>query len=161
MNREPIMLKHFPIYIIILCACAQVMLSCAEEESWTSDASARLEFSVDSVVFDTLLSTVPSATRTLTVYNRNADGVRLPLVRLLQGGETFSHELLSVIVIENDQTADQIGCCQDDYQKLFHVMIPFCGIPLYTSFPEKHKWSAFPVMMKCLIEKCRLIWHNN
>lgn len=82
------MLKHFPIYIIILCACAHVMLSCAEEESWTSDASARLEFSVDSVVFDTLLSTVPSATRTLTVYNRNADGVRLPLVRLLQGGES-------------------------------------------------------------------------
>ena len=62
------------------------MLSCAEEDSWTSDASARLQFSSDSVVFDTLLATVPSATRTLTVYNRNADGVRLPLVRLLQGG---------------------------------------------------------------------------
>ncbi|MCR5433196.1 MAG: right-handed parallel beta-helix repeat-containing protein, partial [Bacteroidaceae bacterium] len=78
-------MKRFAIYLIILCACAQGLLSCAEGETWTHEASARLSFSNDSIVFDTLLTTVPSATKTLTVYNPNRDGIRLPAVLLQQG----------------------------------------------------------------------------
>ena len=81
-------MKRFGIYIIILCACAQGLLSCAEGETWTHDASARLSFSNDSIVFDTLLTTVPSATKTLTVYNHNRDGIRLPAVLLQQGSSS-------------------------------------------------------------------------
>lgn len=59
--------------------------ACADFESFTSSPTARLEFSQDTVAFDTIVSTVPSATRTLTVYNHNAKGVRIASVQLGKG----------------------------------------------------------------------------
>lgn len=62
--------------------------ACADYESFTHDASARLEFSEDTVAFDTIVSTVPSATRTLSVYNRNSKGVRIASVQLGKGSNS-------------------------------------------------------------------------
>lgn len=62
--------------------------ACTDYESFTTNPSARLEFSQDTVAFDTIISTVPSATRTLTVYNRNKDGVRIASVQLASGAES-------------------------------------------------------------------------
>lgn len=59
--------------------------ACTDFESFTSDVSARLEFSTDTVAFDTIVSTVPSATRTLIAYNRNKDGLRIASVQLAAG----------------------------------------------------------------------------
>ena len=81
-------MKRFSLYLIILYACARGLMSCADGESWTTSSSALLSFSTDSIVFDTLLATVPSSTKTLTVYNRNADGLRLTGVRLAQGADS-------------------------------------------------------------------------
>lgn len=54
-----------------------LLVSCDDYDSFTTDRSTTLTFSTDSVVFDTLVATIPSATQTLTVYNRADDGLRI------------------------------------------------------------------------------------
>ncbi|MGN0232804.1 MAG: right-handed parallel beta-helix repeat-containing protein [Bacteroidaceae bacterium] len=62
--------------------------ACTDYESFTQNPSARLEFSADTIAFDTIVSTVPSATKTLTVYNRNSSGLRISSVRLANGSSS-------------------------------------------------------------------------
>ncbi len=69
-------------------AVAGGFASCEDTLSFTSDAGALLSFSADTVRFDTVISTVGSSTRRLTVYNRNADGLRVASVRLERGKDT-------------------------------------------------------------------------
>jgi hypothetical protein len=46
-------------------------------------------FSQDTVKFDTLISTIASPTKTLYVFNKNADGVRVSNIRLQKGSESL------------------------------------------------------------------------
>ena len=59
-----------PIFIVLLAACT-------EKETWCSDDSMKLEFSKDTVAFDTIVATVGSSTKTLVVYNKNKKGMRV------------------------------------------------------------------------------------
>ena len=59
--------------------------ACSDYESFSSDPSFRLAFSTDTVAFDTLISTIPSSTKTLFVYNYNNDGMRINTIQL-EGG---------------------------------------------------------------------------
>lgn len=63
--------------------------SCLDKESWTISPDARLAFSSDTIRFDTLISTVPSSTRTLYVYNKGKSGIRLSQVKLAKGAESL------------------------------------------------------------------------
>lgn len=62
-----------------------LVASCSDDESWTTSPSDVLSFSVDTVKFDTLISTVPSATKHLIIYNRGKKGIRIGRVWLSQG----------------------------------------------------------------------------
>ena len=62
--------------------------ACTDYESFTQNASAHLEFSADTIAFDTIVSTVPSTTKTLTVYNRNSSGLRISSVQLADGASS-------------------------------------------------------------------------
>lgn len=75
----------------LLCAlglAAGVLASCADDESFSTSAGSRLAFSTDTVRLDTVFSTVPSAARSLWVFNPSGDGLRLRSVRLERGGES-------------------------------------------------------------------------
>lgn len=60
-------------------------LACDDYDSFTTDRSTTLSFSRDTIAFDTLLTTVPSSTQTLTVFNHADKGVRITDV-WLEGG---------------------------------------------------------------------------
>lgn len=62
-----------------------LFISCDDYDSFTTDRSATLTFSRDTLLFDTLLTTVPSSTLTLAVYNRGDKGLRISEVWLEQG----------------------------------------------------------------------------
>ena len=62
--------------------------ACTDYESFTQNTSAHLEFSADTIAFDTIVSTVPSTTKTLTVYNRNSSGLRISSVQLADGASS-------------------------------------------------------------------------
>ena len=64
---------------------ALLVVACSDYESFSDNPSFRLTFSQDTVAFDTLISTIPSSTKTLFVFNNNNDGVRIN-TRKLEGG---------------------------------------------------------------------------
>ena len=61
------------------------MQSCDDYDSFTSDRAATLNFSADTIRFDTLLTTIPSSTKVLTVFNRGDKGLRISEVWLENG----------------------------------------------------------------------------
>lgn len=77
------MFKQLPIFI--LAAMSIWLTACDDYDSFTTDRSATLRFSVEKVEFDTLITTVPSSTKTLVIYNRGDKGVRINEVRLAAG----------------------------------------------------------------------------
>lgn len=77
------MKKGFFLIFIVIC-----FISCAEKDSWSASPSLHLTFSRDTVAFDTLISTVPSSTKTLTVFNRYKDGLRISKVCLTKGADS-------------------------------------------------------------------------
>ena len=80
-------ISHTFTHYILLCSMAIAMLvmsACSKDEQFTTDRSAVLTFSEDSIKFDTLFgTTIGSKVReTLMIYNRNDNGVRLKNVKL-------------------------------------------------------------------------------
>ncbi|MBR6083173.1 MAG: hypothetical protein IKP62_09630 [Salinivirgaceae bacterium] len=64
------------IFLCGLLLCGVVLLSCQDTEKFTDSPSARLEFSTDTVKFDTIFTTIGSVTKQFRIYNRNKDAVR-------------------------------------------------------------------------------------
>jgi hypothetical protein len=65
-----------------------LLTACENNDSFSTDPSYRLTFSVDTVRIDTLFSDVPSCTKTFWVYNNSSDGVRIRSVRLDRGNQS-------------------------------------------------------------------------
>ena len=60
--------------------------SCKKNNGVNPDASLKLEFSADTVLFDTVFTSLGSATHELMVYNTNKDDLKISSIRLV-GGE--------------------------------------------------------------------------
>lgn len=73
------------IALILLVLTAFLWVSCDKYDSWTTSPNAKLEFSVDTVNFDTIISTHSSTTKTLQVWNRGREGIRINRVALQSG----------------------------------------------------------------------------
>ncbi|RZK29865.1 MAG: hypothetical protein EOO57_18695, partial [Hymenobacter sp.] len=76
--------KYFlPVLVLFSAACSLILPGCKprEEELQTSGG---LEFSADTVKFDTVFTTLRTVTKRLWVYNRNPKGVNVDLVTLDQ-----------------------------------------------------------------------------
>ncbi|MCR5819692.1 MAG: hypothetical protein K6F94_01905 [Bacteroidaceae bacterium] len=73
---------------VILWVFALLIVACESYDDFTADRAATLSFSTDSVRFDTLISTVPSATKTLIVYNHGDKGIRISQVALGRGADS-------------------------------------------------------------------------
>ena len=70
---------------LILSFLALMVVACSDYESFSDNPNYRLEFSQDTVAFDTLVSTIPSSTKTLYAFNNNGNGMRISTIRL-EGG---------------------------------------------------------------------------
>lgn len=80
--------------ILILISAAVFLLalsisinSCSEEK-WNESADFKLEFSSDTVLFDTIFSSIGTATYPLTVYNRSAAKVKISNLELCGGQDS-------------------------------------------------------------------------
>lgn len=80
--------KHLYLKVVTACMFIGAMNSCADDDSFTSSSSNLLSFSTDTVKLDTVFSNVPSAMRSLWVYNNSGDGLRCRSVRLERGAES-------------------------------------------------------------------------
>ena len=59
-------------------------MSCKKDE-FTNSSSAKLDFSTDTVLFDTVFTTVGSATEVFTIFNRNDQPVKVSSIRIAGG----------------------------------------------------------------------------
>ena len=67
---------------------ALLVVACSDYETFSDNPSFRLSFSQDTVAFDTLISTIPSSTKTLYVFNNNGNGMRISTIQLEGGAES-------------------------------------------------------------------------
>lgn len=61
--------------------------SCRKNKETNPDPSLKLEFSADTILFDTVFTSLGSATHELMVYNRHNDDLKISSIRL-KGGES-------------------------------------------------------------------------
>ena len=67
---------------------ALLVVACSDYETFSDNPSFRLSFSQDTIAFDTLISTIPSSTKTLYVFNNNGNGMRISTIQLEGGAES-------------------------------------------------------------------------
>lgn len=75
-----------PTYIVLLAACILALLSssCWKEEDWRTEGIV-LEFSCDTMAFDTVFTQMGTTTRQFKVYNHTGSAVRIGEVTLQSG----------------------------------------------------------------------------
>lgn len=74
-------------FLGLLLASLMLFVACSKDPQITRDSGAKLEFSEDTVLFDTVFTTVGTTTYALKAYNRNDQAVEISSIRLA-GGET-------------------------------------------------------------------------
>lgn len=84
---------NIPVFQYSIFIFALVFSSCRKDKLIT-DPSAKLEFSTNSILFDTVFTTVGSVTKTFIVYNKNSQPIRISSIRLARG--TFSNFRINV-----------------------------------------------------------------
>lgn len=65
-----------------------IFTSCRKDETISSDPSYKLSFSTDSIMFDTVFTTMGSVTKRLMVYNPNENSVIISKVKLAGGSNS-------------------------------------------------------------------------
>lgn len=71
---------------IVICAMLMVLYcSCSKEDFYMSSDSALLDFSCDTLSFDTVFTQMGTTTRQFKVYNRGDEGIRIKSVTLSNG----------------------------------------------------------------------------
>lgn len=81
-------MKHLS-FIFSLILFTFYFSSCEINDNFSSDPNLRIEFSTDTVRFDTVFTSFGSATRTLKVYNRNSNSINISSVEIMGGEKSF------------------------------------------------------------------------
>jgi hypothetical protein len=125
MNLTVFFRKYLPL-IVIPALIASLFTCCNPADKIDSSPSIRLSFSTDTVLFDTVFTTIGSSTRSFKVYNRNNHRINISDIRLSgaagspfrinidgQAGNSFSnididaHDSIFVFVRVNINPDDQ------------------------------------------------------
>ena len=86
-------LKH-SVHLIIISFYAGIffLIACQKADEVNTDPNFRLQFSNDSIVFDTVFSTIGSITKQLRVYNNSNKKLNISSIRLI-GGEASQYRI--------------------------------------------------------------------
>jgi len=76
------------LWIYILLVTVSVWVGCKKEDELETSPSARLNFSIDTLTFDTVFTEIGSATRRFTIRNGNSGKVRISNISLKNGDES-------------------------------------------------------------------------
>ena len=69
-------------YLFTLLLLSVFVAACSDDADFSSDAGLRLQFSSDTITFDTLFTETGSSTAYFLVYNRNSSSLRISNVKL-------------------------------------------------------------------------------
>jgi hypothetical protein len=74
-------------FFFLITAVILFVSSCRRDEI-TTDSSAKIEFSTDTLLFDTVFTTVGSVTKIVKVYNNNAQAIQIGTIDLAGGANS-------------------------------------------------------------------------
>lgn len=80
--------SHLSLFVLF---AALLCYSC-QRDRLTTDASAKLAFSQDTVLFDTVFTTIGSTTQYLKIYNRNSEAIQIASIDL-EGGTSSNFRM--------------------------------------------------------------------
>ena len=107
-------MKHLSVLLLIFGLLALVFGSCQRDVDFTTSSADRLSFSTDTLMFDTVFTTLGSATRIMKVYNESTSPIQIANIRLK--GNSNGKFRLNVDGISAESFADvQIGAQDSIY----------------------------------------------
>lgn len=120
MQKRP---RYFQVRILFSLLFFILILSNCEprEEIITRDSDAKLEFSVDSVLFDTIFTEVRNVTKRFKVYNRNNNALEVSNIRLQRGSNSPYQLIINGIEAKDFQNVQILG--KDSIYVLVNVNI--------------------------------------
>lgn len=76
------------IYILIVAFSVFAFYACREDDDFSSDKSLKLTFSTNTVDFDTVFSSIGSATKQFKIYNRNKNSLLIESIELVNAAKS-------------------------------------------------------------------------
>jgi hypothetical protein len=84
----PAFIRHIASWLLLAFTLVMVFFSCRKDDEIDTNPSLKLEFSTDTLIFDTVFTTIGTTTRYLKVYNRNDSRVRITAIDLASGSNS-------------------------------------------------------------------------
>lgn len=81
-------MKNKLFFLLVFTIIGSTLIWSCRKENYSDDSSYQLEFSIDTVLFDTVFTTIGSATQILKVYNRNPDNIRISQIYMATGQQS-------------------------------------------------------------------------
>lgn len=78
--------------VLFLFLFALIFAACSKDEDITEEINAKLSFSTDSILFDTVFTSIGSTSRRLKIYNRNPKAIHISRIKL-SGGNASAFSL--------------------------------------------------------------------
>lgn len=82
-------IKSFVIIVLV----SFLIISCRKDLDITTSSDAKLEFSSDTILFDTLFTTVGSTTKRIKIYNRNKSAINISKIDLVDSTNFAKYRL--------------------------------------------------------------------
>jgi hypothetical protein len=82
-------LRILKVFVIILMLIFAVNLQSCRDDSFDTSPSLKLEFSTDSLLFDTVFTTIGSSTRFFKIYNNHNSRVNISSIQIASGSNSF------------------------------------------------------------------------
>ena len=92
--------------IVVIGLIISVLISCKNEITVSENPNLKLEFSTDTVHFDTIFTTLSSVTKNFKVYNRNDEAIKISSIKLENGDGSYYR--INVNGISADEVYDQV-----------------------------------------------------
>ena len=80
--------RNINLFIFLALASLLLTVSCRKEESISDNPSLKLSFSADSVIFDTVFTSIGSVTKQLRVYNTSKNKIKISNLSLSKGDQS-------------------------------------------------------------------------
>jgi len=109
------------VFLLIFSTLLVSFISCKNKETISNDPNALLEFSVDTLHFDTVFTTLSSITRNFKVYNRSDEALNISRIKLLGGSNSYYR--LNINGFAQDEVSDMVILGNDSLYIFVEVTI--------------------------------------
>ncbi|MEO0405395.1 MAG: hypothetical protein AAF193_11035, partial [Bacteroidota bacterium] len=80
--------KLISLFLVLSVITSLLVISGCRKDEFLTDSNAKLDFSADTILFDTVFTTIGSTTSVLKVYNRNDQPIKISDISLVGGNQS-------------------------------------------------------------------------